>query len=730
VLRTLLFGSPGVRSCNVCRHGVDTVAACQAAGGRKAAKLVLSGAARSVLLSAGMRTTILASLVLAIAGASGCDTEIPDRTPVAAADESVLASWRYLGRDVPAACAVVGYDQFRVDQRVNGTPGFVVGGTTYARGLFAHADSDVSFILGNEFRWLHLCAAIPDEAQHCSGGVDFAVWRHDQPAALWQTSILPRTDRLVGATCIDLDVGDVSTLRLTARAHDGNASCDHASWVDARVLPRTRTQAYLGSDVAAASATVGYDQYRVNGTPYGTGFDLGGVHYERGLFAHAPSVVRYPLAGEFNRLDVCVGITDQAAHCSTGARYRIVDAGGNRVLWDSGPRNTSRAPAAATCATGVDVTGVSALELRADPSIDATCDHVAWVNPRVYTVQHRPHPSTVGAIYWAGFDQGSTWGANLGPSAWSSRLPLDFGRRISSEQVDIREDLQEVMDGELVQATLAGIDYFAFAYYDPESWPDADRYNYGLRNYLNSPRKDLVDFALILQVENLGLRKNENPGRWPETVRSIVELLKKPTYQRVLGGRPVVYLMGIDKLAQEFGSVEQAITALDQLNHAAGAAGTGWPYLVVMSGNGFGWDAGSAYALANFTHGNDALPVPYAQLAGLVQQAWDRALNQAQDFIPTAMAGWDPRPRRDGSAFWRDNYDGYTVYQQPTALELSNQVCAAVNWNLAHPDKARANSVLVYAWNELDEGGYLVPTVGDGGGKLHALAAVLAARAR
>jgi hypothetical protein len=44
-----------------------------------------------------------------------------------------------------------------------------------------------------------------------------------------------------------------------------------------------------------------------------------------------------------------------------------------------------------------------------------------------------------------------------------------------------------------------------------------------------------------------------------------------------------------------------------------------------------------------------------------------------------------------------------------------------VKWVKTHPDSAPSKAILIYAWNENDEGGWLVPTRGDGESRLQAL---------
>jgi len=64
-----------------------------------------------------------------------------------------------------------------------------------------------------------------------------------------------------------------------------------------------------------------------------------------------------------------------------------------------------------------------------------------------------------------------------------------------------------------------------------------------------------------------------------------------------------------------------------------------------------------------------------------------------------------------------------------TPEELAVHIGRGVSWFKKHPGKNGTKLVLVYAWNELDEGGWLVPALppphGEGTARLDALRRVL-----
>ena len=50
-----------------------------------------------------------------------------------------------------------------------------------------------------------------------------------------------------------------------------------------------------------------------------------------------------------------------------------------------------------------------------------------------------------------------------------------------------------------------------------------------------------------------------------------------------------------------------------------------------------------------------------------------------------------------------------------TPDELAAHVRDAVAWTTAHRDLNPSNAVIIYGWNEHDEGGWLMPTLGSDG---------------
>jgi hypothetical protein len=198
-------------------------------------------------------------------------------------------------------------------------------------------------------------------------------------------------------------------------------------------------------------------------------------------------------------------------------------------------------------------------------------------------------------------------------------------------------------------------------------------------------------------------------------------------------------------MRQAFGSSAAVGAALNQLRAAAQAHGLRGVYIV----GGFGVPDGSSgqdglfpdlsVALAD---GYDAISMygypfappavngmlPFSSLQDAGQWIWTQAVSKSPlPFIPVAMTGWDPRPWNERE-FQTNDLMWFSRSPQEVASFLSN----AVTWAESNPQlraepSPAAPLVMMEAWNELGEGSFLTPTVGDGTSYGDSLAGMLGA---
>jgi len=340
------------------------------------------------------------------------------------------------------------------------------------------------------------------------------------------------------------------------------------------------------------------------------------------------------------------------------------------------------------------------------------------------------HP-LVGAIRWDAWHgehgvPGKAVEHALSPAKYHWRLPF-FAVVTGEDQVSIDGTAQEVMDREIAYAAGAGLDYWAFVTY-----PEGDAMSLGLQRYLSSRQREKIGFCLLTEAP-----------RWhdPAFVERVTRLMQEPGYQTVLQHRPLLYLGFLDEaqIAKQWTTVQAFREVLDTLRMTLRAKSMGDPYLVILDfspTHGAKWveqlggDAISSYTMPYAPHA----ATPYQQQAQADTKFWEACRATGTAVVPIVTAGWDRRPRIERPMPWE-------TWQQPgvgldkyvetaTPQELSEHLKDSLEWMAQHSAAAPACTSLIYAWNENDEGGWIVPTLQDGTARLDAIRMMLQANRR
>lgn len=302
--------------------------------------------------------------------------------------------------------------------------------------------------------------------------------------------------------------------------------------------------------------------------------------------------------------------------------------------------------------------------------------------------------------------------AALSPSAWNSRLPGNA--TVTNGAASWPLATQATMDAEITAAKAAGLGFWAF-----DSYPPGDTLSLALQLYLSSSIRSGLDFCMIGQSTN-----------WADTTTSTgysagfdrdINLMSQPGYLTVLGNRPLLFVL--DGSAQQLAALPAGgvAAAINVIRSRARAAGLGNPYVVWLSGAAVadydntpaavsvGADAVGSYCTPRLTGTEQT----YAALAGAAAADWDNRAGLGMPIVPTGMCGWDQRPLIEtpqpfypiGSYLSMSNF-----YDTGTAPAIAAHIGALASWVQANPAACPAGVGLVYAWNELAEGGWLMPT--------------------
>jgi hypothetical protein len=207
-------------------------------------------------------------------------------------------------------------------------------------------------------------------------------------------------------------------------------------------------------------------------------------------------------------------------------------------------------------------------------------------------------------------------------------------------------------------------------------------------------------------------------------------------------GKPVIIFFSSYELSRCLGGAEETKKCLEALREKARNAGL--PGVIVIgcenpcraSGGDIetnseiwtdflkqheseGLDAltGYNYHRGHLKYGDKEVFIfPYGELARDHEESWEGfGKYTSLPYMPIVIGGWDCRP-------WETLWQG-AAKPQPrscyspdrTPPQLYRHVCKASEWIKNNQSHALGDLAIVYAWNENGEGGYIEPTIGDGG---------------
>jgi hypothetical protein len=321
----------------------------------------------------------------------------------------------------------------------------------------------------------------------------------------------------------------------------------------------------------------------------------------------------------------------------------------------------------------------------------------------------------IGALRWDEWYDRSPEATVLDQPKWKSRIPF-FARKDARGRLQLDGDIEPVLAAESTYARAMGIDYFIFGFYpDTGSWKrsrsGALALNRALSSYLALSDNSDVRFAISLNqyfpTEDLG-----------DVSETLANLISDPRYVRTQAGTAPLFVLGHDGLDLDriFGSEQNAISVFREIRYRVEQRAHAKLTIILLHYEHEKADA------ARLKFGLDMLST-YSDFApGEGEQAFDKCINhelalwraaemKGLPYLPNVTIGWDSRPRGD-----LDEASGKPRVKRawcnpPTAVELKRLFDAAKL--AAVRVKQPFSSILVYAWNEFTEGGWLAPTWGE-----------------
>ena len=320
----------------------------------------------------------------------------------------------------------------------------------------------------------------------------------------------------------------------------------------------------------------------------------------------------------------------------------------------------------------------------------------------------------IGAYFFDGWS-GKNRYADDPDQPWAKNAPTHLTKRFV-EEFQGREplwgwrgDSQEIVEKQIDLAADNGIDFFLFCWY----WRDNkgsintqaienESLHTQMHMYLKAKNKERLKFALL--VANHGGSEIVGADNWEAAARYWMKYFKDEQHVTV-DGKPLVVIFnssGIDK------------ESTDRMQQVA--IDNGFPGLVIAG-------CGNPSPEAGFTHRTHYNIVPgyaagseehaYSELVEAHKKNWIGT--EEMPYIPEITVGWDKRPWEGPDG--RGGGEGW-YYPDRTPEQVENFVRDAISWMDENPTKTtKERIVLLYAWNENGEGGYLMPTKGDPNGE-------------
>lgn len=303
----------------------------------------------------------------------------------------------------------------------------------------------------------------------------------------------------------------------------------------------------------------------------------------------------------------------------------------------------------------------------------------------------------IGVYYfggWAGHKSGSeSWDKNA-PMSSTEKLEKDFSDR--KPLWGWRDDSDAIMKKQINLASKNGIDCFFFCWY----WADNGKainekeiakrdLHDSMRRFMKAKNNKKMKFALL--VANHGGSVISGNDNWKKAVDYWCKnYFSHPRYLKI-DGKPVISVFDSKAIEPYINDVRNE------------AIKNGFPgiYIISCGYHSDDFDANSWYNIREAESGG-SVERTYQSYTKFIEYVWD-SKKKEKNIIPNVMVGWDQRP-------W-DSKNTTLYFTQKTPQLFYNHLDSAFKYVLNKDITPKM--ILIYAWNELGEGGYLVPTLGD-----------------
>lgn len=294
------------------------------------------------------------------------------------------------------------------------------------------------------------------------------------------------------------------------------------------------------------------------------------------------------------------------------------------------------------------------------------------------------------------------------PTHLTKRFVVEFGER--QPVWGWRDDTMEIMERQIDLMADNGIDFMLYCWY----WKDnlsfineaginSDPKHTSLHLYGSAKNRKRIQYALL--VANHEGAEIIGPNNWEAAVKHWAQYFRDPQYLHV-DRKPLVVLFGTSDATISNEDIDRMQETAKKLGFKNGLsiAGCGGTSQQVRDKN---FDLATHYNLTT-GYSSGSAEKHFQVLIDHAKKQWNSV---KQPYIPVINSGWDKRPW-EGSDGLNQVEGWYFIGDTPDLFK--SFLNDAITWMDNNPSKTpKERLTLIYAWNELGEGGWLVPTKDD-----------------
>lgn len=301
----------------------------------------------------------------------------------------------------------------------------------------------------------------------------------------------------------------------------------------------------------------------------------------------------------------------------------------------------------------------------------------------------------IGAYYfggWAGHNpNSSSWDKNA-PTHATEKLEKQFSGR--EPLWGWRDDTDAIMKKQINLASKNGIDCFFFCWY----WSD-NKAKINEEAVAKNPTHDCISrfmtaknnskMKFAMMIANHGGAEIKGKDNWISLVDYMSEhYFKHPRYL-MFDGKPVIAVF----------SPKDMFPYIDDMRKEAIKNGFKGLYIISLGNhNDLNSDAFSWYNIREAEPGVST-ERSYADYSKFIVRCW----YDNSRLYPNVIAGWDQRP-------W--DWKGNSLYFTGRKPQLFGEQLSKA-YDFLKKCTLKHKMILIYAWNEIGEGGYIIPTKED-----------------